>query len=1191
MKFHVVGGPLAFTISLEAKDTDSFTSIFKKVQQAAGNGTALDAYDLYTATRSPLTGELVAASGPLRPTDTPATLHLDCKQSDPHLLLLVRKGVGNDRGSMQNSLLYSTTAVGDAGSQGSAATASTSPSPMCTPRTTEEYRRRMRAMYLKYDPRQLHKVEEALHLYRGYEEDVLQQLVKRYGPEPASEDVDPLRLRPTVVPTCDADVHEGVPALSALAKEGTPRNQPSYYDRLVAIYSTYEPEKLSKVDGTLRRYAGREEEVIQQLVKKYGPEISTERVAAEKASAAISELPVPASHALLQEWSASASDVEASPHASTTSPAVKEQAAEVVWTASEVKEGAASPITTTVTPVKATLPAAPAVVSAGDAFVEGVQSLNTGQHPPATAASSLADSLPRHAAASTAVTPSNRASAANSMAISGSYRERLVALYHAYNPAKLHTVEGTLKKFSGKEEVAIQQLVRRYGPEPAPLTSQETSRLLTTASTGGVSRASPSVGPTTENVPGDATSSTRDTTPAPPAEQRCEEPGNSRQQILGILAAYEPDKVDRLDRILDAYKGREGEVISKLEMRYAAQRVKNSAGEPTVRRVGASADAGSSAPVMFTAPPSAAPSVGHQFPSITTAPAEPVSLPAPASPSAAAQVLAHGAPPKTSTTATSHPSSLAPTAPPSHWNSPNDRSSPAAPAGVASTAPASSLKSAVALAERPQTARLETAVPAVAGVPQAQQSNTPQGTPLRLRAPPIAALRVAAAHLEGVALTSVRERYWATWRAHHTKRKAAMLLQQKLWVEASSSAAGPYRLNDCVEPGYTVADLAVVVAQEERGGGSTQGRALSSEMQIAARALLASLRHCVESRVIEVQSSEERQLADALLTHWSAPRNLGPVTDSSELAHALHQAAHFIRQIDDLMTVIRTQAGQLHQLKALHRDVLGRMENAQAATQALDRLQAQLDAANDNRRALELKLKRFSAGVTENHADRPPPRRVVSPAEEHKDAQIAKLHQKLAKTRVSLFLSKQAEEKVKVQLEHSCAREARRKHEDHHRYGSSGRYSTPGSAHTQPRSRSARVGDDANASLSNTPQRRYTPVSTPRGAFSYAIAHDTPRRQSTSQIRVNGRAVSSIRRPDAVSAGQDRTNASINSSTPWPSSRYVMPSAEIERGPCPSCLTPLTSCCPEENGPAAEKAAFCFSCHRYFTFGELRTRD
>ncbi|SYZ69956.1 hypothetical_protein [Leishmania braziliensis MHOM/BR/75/M2904] len=84
------------------------------------------------------------------------------------------------------------------------------------------------------------------------------------------------------------------------------------------------------------------------------------------------------------------------------------------------------------------------------------------------------------------------------MAISGSYRERLVALYHAYNPAKLHTVEGTLKKFSGKEEVAIQQLVRRYGPEPAPLTSQETSRLLTTASTGGVSRASPSVGPTTE---------------------------------------------------------------------------------------------------------------------------------------------------------------------------------------------------------------------------------------------------------------------------------------------------------------------------------------------------------------------------------------------------------------------------------------------------------------------------------------------------------------------------------------------------------------------------------------------------------------------------------------------------------------------------------------------------------------------
>ncbi|CAG9583658.1 conserved hypothetical protein [Leishmania major strain Friedlin] len=1108
MRFSVVGGPLASTISLEAKQSDSFESIFKRVQEAVGKATPLDAYDLYTTRRSSLTGELVAAAGPLRFTDTPSALRLDFERSDPHILMLMQRSADNERGSTQNQLLCSTAAAGDASRPDSTAIASTSPSLMTTPRVRDEYRRRMRAMYLKYDPGQIHKVEVALDRYRGYEEDVLQQLVKRYGPEPAPGEVD-LSPKAAAAPSSGPDARESMPSHSASTDEANPHTKPSYYDRLVAIYSTYEPAKLSKVNGTLRRYAGREEEVIQQLVKKYGPEPSTEPVAAAKVAEAASEQLAPTSGVGRQQLTSSATHAEASAHASATVPAVEEQVAAVP----EATEASAVPLTNTAKVAAATIPAAPPEASAyGDSTV-GTQLSNTERKPLATVVSPLDGSLPCY----TAVALPNKASAVESMAIGANYRERLVALYNAYNPAKLHTVEGTLKKFSGKEEVAIQQLVRRYGAEPAPLNREEARKLLTTAGAGGVPSTPPSASPTTTNAPGSAASST---------------------------AGFEPaSSGERVDRVLETHKSGEEEVMAQSEVRYAAQRAKNIAGEPATSGAGSAAESGSFGAVVTTAQVSAA------------------------------------------------PPSIAVSVPPSHGNSPSGIVSASTPSTVASTKAASPVGPAGAVVATPQTTRVGTVGPAAAAVPHAQESKAWQGGPPQRRALPLAALRVAAAHVEAAAHMSLRERYWAIWRTHHAQKRAAVLLQQELWVKASAGAAGCYRLNDSVEPAYTVANLSVVVAQEERGGCSAQGRALSSELQIAMRALLASLRHCVESRVIQAQSHEEHQQADTLLTHWAAAENLCPVTDSPELACALHQAAHLIGKLEDLVTVIRTQAGQLHQLKALHRDVLERMEHAHANTQALGRLQAQLSAANNDRRALEQELERISAGGAERHARQAPLCRLYPTAEERKDAQVAKLQQELAKTRNLLFLSKEAEDRLKVQLQQSHTREARRKHEEWHRQGKSSRYSISDRAYTQPRSRSARAGNGPHSSPSNSPYRRYTPVSTPRGAFSYAIAHDTPRGPSTLQVHVNGCPVSSIRGPDAATAEQVSTSMSVNSSTPWPSSRYVMTPTKVDRGPCPNCLTPLTSCCREESGTASEKAAFCFSCRRYFTFGELWTCD
>ena len=46
----------------------------------------------------------------------------------------------------------------------------------------------------------------------------------------------------------------------------------SHRDRLVRFYEKYNPAKVGSVDMALEAYAGREEEMFEALVGKYGPE-------------------------------------------------------------------------------------------------------------------------------------------------------------------------------------------------------------------------------------------------------------------------------------------------------------------------------------------------------------------------------------------------------------------------------------------------------------------------------------------------------------------------------------------------------------------------------------------------------------------------------------------------------------------------------------------------------------------------------------------------------------------------------------------------------------------------------------------------------------------------------------------------------------------------------------------------------
>ncbi|KAG5463964.1 hypothetical protein LSCM1_00140 [Leishmania martiniquensis] len=1131
MKFCVVGAPLAFNISVDAEDSDSFESIFEKVQKAAGKATSLAAYDLYMTAPSSVTGELVAATGPLRSTDTPATLQLHSNQTNPHVLILVRRGLANEGGGKNHSPLRTTIGSWDACSESSITTASTSPTTMATPPATDEYRHLMRAVAFNDDPGQIRKAQVALDRHRSDEEDLLQRQMTQCGPELAPGEVE---VVPTAAgeaaSTSHAAAHESPPSQPASGRRAHSDSKLSYYDRLVAIYSAYRPEKLSKVKGTLRRYAGREEEVIRQLVLKYGPEPSSIGVTMAKPSFARSEEPASRFSAAQHQLPTSTSDTEASVHAGTVSPAVEEHSAASWVGASEPKEAAASGFIATARVMAAASPVTPSTTNACGAGAEETQPSDTPRGPLPTAASSLADPEPHHTAPSPALAPSSTTSTTSTTeptAIEHRHGERLVTLYPEYNPSKPHTVEGTLRRLAGQGEGANQHLAKHGGAETRPLAPEVACDLLTATGIVKVSSTSPIASARTANAPKSSASSAGDSSLASPATQPRQETSNLREHIYAMIAAHEPEKLDRVEHILEAYRSREGEVIAKLEMRYADRRRECIAGEPKTKGALASVDSRSSLAALPVAPASTGLVAIQHSPPSANVPAEPAPLPAPGS--------------------------------------------------VVSAQAATPLGSRVTVVEKLRAGRVEAAASTVTGVAQSQQSHTSQrGATL------LPAHRVATAHLERAAQASLRERYWAYWRAYYAQKKAAALLQQGLWVEASADAAPRYRLNDSVEPAYTVANLDVVVAQEEGGGSvsGSHGRAFSSELQIALRALLASLRHCVESRVIEAQSSEELQVAEALVSHWSAPENLGPVTDSPELVHALHQAAHLIGQLGDLLTVIRTQAGQLQQLKTVTHRREEHVEHNRGNTEALERLQAKLTAANNHRRVLEQALKRVSTGAAENHTGRPPSRRARATSEGRKDAQIAQLQQELARTRNALFLSKEAQETMKVQLQQSCTREGRRAHEDRHRQATSARRTTPSPARATPRSLSARVGNGFQVPLSKSP----------RGFFSYDLPQETPRFRSTSLLKAAGRAVSSIRKLPVTIAEQKDTNTCINSSAPWPSPRYAVASRQMEMGPCPNCSTPLTSCYGEGCTPASGKAAFCFSCRRYFASAELQTR-
>jgi density-regulated protein DRP1 len=125
-------------------------------------------------------------------------------------------------------------------------------------------RERLTRFYQKYNADKLHEIEGVLERFRGKESQLFNALVKKYGPEPGEDEV-------FAAPPAAAASAKG----KAKALEEVPESQAVKdfnHARLLAFYKRYNPEKVDDVDNVLAKYKGKEAQLFNALVKKYGPE-------------------------------------------------------------------------------------------------------------------------------------------------------------------------------------------------------------------------------------------------------------------------------------------------------------------------------------------------------------------------------------------------------------------------------------------------------------------------------------------------------------------------------------------------------------------------------------------------------------------------------------------------------------------------------------------------------------------------------------------------------------------------------------------------------------------------------------------------------------------------------------------------------------------------------------------------------
>lgn len=150
------------------------------------------------------------------------------------------------------------------------------------------HRERLLRFYQKYNADKLHEIDGVLERFKGKEAALFTALVKKYGPEP-SADEDLSAPAPAAAPQKKANDASGdkkggkkkknaqqqqekqQSAAAASAPESSVVKDFNHA-RLLAFYNRYNPEKVGDVPTVLAKYKGKEAQLFDALVKKYGPE-------------------------------------------------------------------------------------------------------------------------------------------------------------------------------------------------------------------------------------------------------------------------------------------------------------------------------------------------------------------------------------------------------------------------------------------------------------------------------------------------------------------------------------------------------------------------------------------------------------------------------------------------------------------------------------------------------------------------------------------------------------------------------------------------------------------------------------------------------------------------------------------------------------------------------------------------------
>ncbi|KAF1333368.1 Rna-binding protein, partial [Globisporangium splendens] len=128
------------------------------------------------------------------------------------------------------------------------------------------HRERLLRFYQKYNADKLHEIDGVLERFKGKEASLFTALVKKYGPEPSADEV----LAAPAPSAKKSDKKKDVAAAASVPESKVVKD--FNHARLLAFYKKYNPDKVGDVETVLSKYKGKEAQLFDALVRKYGPE-------------------------------------------------------------------------------------------------------------------------------------------------------------------------------------------------------------------------------------------------------------------------------------------------------------------------------------------------------------------------------------------------------------------------------------------------------------------------------------------------------------------------------------------------------------------------------------------------------------------------------------------------------------------------------------------------------------------------------------------------------------------------------------------------------------------------------------------------------------------------------------------------------------------------------------------------------